>query len=640
MRRPLPDAAAVLDQVEASTRRRIVPPPRLPVADWLDEHRVIGREYPSPFPGPWRTSRTPYLREPLNDFVDPMVETLVLLFSSQVGKTETLMGTLLYAYGVDPGPGMLVLPTLELAESVSTDRLAPALASCATLAVGTIKASRSTDNAIRHKRINGLPLTLAGSNSAPSLASRPVRNLWGDEIDKWQDRTDDGDPLQLAIQRTAAFRRRKIVLTSTPTVKGASRIEDWYERSDQRKLFAPCPRCGERFVVEWHHVRWESGAPETAHLEHFSKDSDGKASGCGGRIEDRERKAMFEAAEWRATKPFTNIRGYRTWAVVSPWLRLSEIVGQFLKKKDRPETLRQWVNEIRGESWEPPSEKIESASLLMRRETYAADVPGGAVVLTAGIDTQDDRLEALVVGWGLAKDAKDIGAAESWVIDRESFFGDPAAAQVWAELDGLLNRAWAREGSGPVRIQCALIDALGHRTSAVYAAVVARQHRRLYASFGKDGGDKGQIVTTPKLLATPQGNVARVVVDASQAKALIYSNLKVTEPTGQGVVHFPMSVGDAFFTELTAEELRTERNTYGVPHKRWALRPGHQRNETLDCFGMALAALRIICPTPARFHELAEKIIAAAAAVVPGAPATPAPPKPRGPRTRNWNGGQ
>ena len=617
----MPEAAATLERVATTAMRRLVPPPRLRVADWLDQHRVISRQYPSPFPGPWRTARTPYLREPLNDFVDPEVEHLVLLFSSQVGKSEMLLGTLLYGYGIDPGPGMLVLPTLELADSVSVDRLAPALRSCGVLTVGTQPAAaRSTDNAMRHKRINGLPLTIAGSNSAASLASRPVRNLWCDEIDKWLDKLTEGDPLSLAIQRTAAFRRRKIVLTSTPTVKGASRIEDWYERSDQRQLYAPCPRCQVRFVVRWQHVRWESGAPQTAHIE---------CPACKGRIEDAERKGMFEVAEWRPTAPFTGIRGYRTWAVVSPWLRLSEIVSQFLAKKGRPDTLMQFVNEILGESWEPPAEKIEVASLLMRREQYAADVPARARILTAGVDTQDDRLEALVVGWG--------DGEECWVVDRESFFGDPAKPDVWRELDTLLHRAWAREGGGSSRVQCALVDALGHRTSAVYAAVVARQHRRVYASFGKDGGVSGQIVTSPKAMATPQGNVLRVVVDASQAKALIYSRLNLADQAGPGVTHFPMTVGEGFFAELTAEELRTERNKYGVPSKRWALRAGQPRNESLDCFGMALAALRIICPTPARFSELAAKVTAAAGGAPPagGAPQPPSPPRP--PRTRNWS---
>jgi phage terminase large subunit GpA-like protein len=632
---------AGLDRVEANARRQVVPPPRLNVADWLDEHRVIGREYPSPYPGPWRTDRTPYLREPLNAWVDPAVETIVLQFSSQIGKTEALMGWLLYSYGVDPGPGMMVLPTLDLAGAMSSDRVSHALASCATLQVGAPKAgggrrARATDNAILHKRVNGLPLTLSGANSAASLSSRPVRYLLGDEVDRWPTTTEEGDPLNLALQRTRSFRRRKVGWSSTPTIKGSSRIEDLYGRSDQQVLEAPCPRCAEYFEVRWAHVKWTSGQPATAHLVHLLVDQrTGEMVGCGGSIDERERAAMYRAARWRATAPFAGIRGFKAWSIANTWVPLATMVAEFLVARERPETLQAWTNLTLGESWEPPAQRIDSASLLMRRENYpaAADVPVGAQVLTAGVDTQDDRLEALCVGWGPGE--------ESWVISRETFFGDPDTDAVWQELDLFLLRAWVREAGGAAKIQCTLVDALGHRTSAVYKAIVARQHRRVFASFGRDGGEKGQtgIVTTPKLQATPQGNVSKVIVDASQAKGLIYSRLKIEAPSGPGVLHFPMSVGDAFFTELTAEELLTTRNRWNVPTRHWALRPGHKRNETLDCYGLALAALRIICPNEARFSAMAASVAAAAGSTPPPSTAPAGAPQRRAPRTRNWSRG-
>jgi len=605
-------------EVMAEAAAFLIPPPELAVSDWIDSRRVIGRGYPSPFPGPWRMDRTPYLREPTDAFNDPSVETIVLHFSSQIGKTEMLMNTLFYAYGADPGPGMFVMPTLDLASAMSTDRLALAVSTCPGLELGSNKA-RTSDNSVLHKRINGVPLTLAGANSAASLSSRPIRDLWCDEIDRWPASTPEGDPLRLARQRTAAFRRRKIILASSPTIKGASRIEDEYNSSDKRVLIAPCPRCKVGFEVMWSYVRWTSGQPETAHIE---------CPACEGIIEDHERADMFAKAWWEPTAPFRGKRGYRTWAIVSPWLRLEELVEGFLSAKDKPETLQTWVNLIRGETWEVPSEKIESASLLLRRQSYSCDVPAGAMVLTAGVDTQDDRLEALVMGWGPGE--------ESWVIARESIFGDPQIPGTWLELDQLLARAWAREAGGTTRIQCVLVDALGHRTAAVYTAVVARQRRRVYASIGKDGGDGGQVVSSPKTLATTYGNVIRYIVDASQVKGLIYSRLKLIEETGAGVCHFPMSVGDAFFTELTSEHLVTERNKYGVSAKKWAIRPGHTRNETLDCFGMALAAQRIVCPTPARFAELAQKLEDAAALEVIQVGQRSRPTEVKQPRTRNW----
>jgi len=346
---------------------------------------------------------------------------------------------------------------------------------------------------------------------------------------------------------------------------------------------------------------------------------------------------MFAAAKWVPTAPFAGVRGYRTWGVVSPWVSLEEMVTKFLVAKKNVETLQSWVNLTRGESWEVPSEKVEAPELLLRRREYPAEVPAGAVVLTAGVDTHDDRLELLVVGWGPGE--------ESWVVLRETVPGDPENSETWDELDAYLLRAWPCEGGGTTRVQAVLVDALGHKTQAVYRAVKARHARRVFASIGKSGGTMDrQLVTQPKSIPTIQGSVLRCVVDADQVKALIYSRLRLAEsvglgaePVGPGVIHFPSTVGDAFFTELTAERLITERNRLGVPSKKWAMRPGIRRNESLDCFGMALAAHRVICPNPARFEELAKKL--AAARQAPPAKGAKAQPPGRRSRTKGWSGG-
>lgn len=580
-----------MDRAELVRRAlaRYVPAEKVPVADWLDAHRTLGAGE-TERPGPWRTSLVPYLRGPLEAFTDQTVETVVLLFSSQIAKTEgAILGTLLYSYATDPGPGMLILPTLELAGSVSSDRLAPALNGCEVLAekLGGNGRKRTT-TAILHKRINAAPLTISGSNSASSLSSRPVRYLWCDEIDLWDSAGESGDPLALAIQRTAAFRRRKIVLTSTPTVKGASRIEDWYERSDKRVLEAPCPRCAAPFVVEWHHVRWESGRPETAHLE---------CPACKGRIEDAERGRMFAAATWRATAPFRGIAGFRTWAVVSPFRRLSECVAEFLEAKKQPDTLRAWVNLTRGESWEDPAERVTTPELISRAETgdWWEALPRGIKVLTCGVDTQDDRLEALVVGWGEGE--------ECWLVSRELHPGDPNTDAPWTSLDQTLDQVWKREEGGALRIACTLVDAGGHRTDAVYKNTRARQGRRVFASFGRAGGEQGQLVSPPKQLTTPFGQVTRYILDADAGTALLHARLKGLSE-GPGAIHLPSLGVEQLVAELTAEVARTKRNKFGVPVREF-VRTG--RNESADCFRMALGALRVVAPTAARLEAVHER---------------------------------
>ncbi len=627
-----------LERIRLARRRRLIPAPRVSVATWLDANRVLPRGYPAPVTGPWQTSRTPYIREPLDAFADPEVETIVVMFSSQIAKTEMLLGTLLYAYAVDPAPGMLVLPTLKVMGDFSKDRLMPSIRGVPSLKMGAHQ-SRDPEGAIMHKRINQATLIAGAANSPAGLSSYPIQNLWCDEIDRWPASTPEGDPLFLAFQRTEAFRRRKIVLTSTPTIKGASRIEDWYSRSDKRVHELPCPACETFHEVTWriensksgeparldtYKVRWTSDRPETAHLE---------CPSCKALITDAERTVMVSAGRWRATAPdVKRIRGYKTWAVVSPFKSLEDLVRKFIAAKGEAGKLQTFVNLTLGESWEVESIKVESAELQERRERYVAEVPAGVKVLTCGVDTQDDRLESLVIGWGPGE--------ESWVISRESHYGDPQTSTVWKELDATLNRYWTCEGGGTMRVQCTLVDALGHRTEHVYREVMPRQVRRVYVSIGKDGGDAGQVVSEGKMLETSFGNVRRHIVDASQVKALIYARLRAEGPdgmpvsSGPGVIHFPHTVGDVFFDELTAEHQVIERTKHGVEKLAWAMRPGRRRNESLDCAGMALAAFRVVCPTPAKFDELAAKVASSRRA----GPAPTSPTAPRQPRTKGWSG--
>jgi phage terminase large subunit GpA-like protein len=588
-----------LDCLEAATWCRLEPPPRLNVSEWADEHRVLSAES-SASPGRWRTAMVEYLREIQDAIGDPQTETIVFMKSAQIGGSEALVNVLLYSLVNDPGPAMYLLPTLELASAFSKDRLQPAIRDCAALRdmVGTPR-SRDADNTILRKGVAGAVLTIAGANSPASLSSRPVRLVLADEIDRWPASIGaEGDPLSLAIRRTTAFRRRKILLVSTPTLKGASRIEDWWNVSDQRLYHTPCPRCAEPFVIEWEHLRWDAGDPATARLE---------CPHCAGVIEDRERPAMIAAGQWRASAPFAGIRGYRAWEIVAPWRRLADIVGSFLVAKRSLETRQVWENTCRARLWEAPGESVEPSHLLLRREAYAAELPAGVVAVTCGVDVQDSYLAALVVGWGRGE--------ESWVVHYANLPGDPARPEVWSELEALLLRRWAHELGPTLPVLACCVDSGGHRTQAVYSWVMPRQPRRVHATIGRSGGTHGMLVSPPKPIrpTTGPGTVLLRVVDTDQAKSLLYSRLRLTERAGPEVVHFPMTVGEQFFSELTAERLVTKRNKYGVPTKTWERQQA--KNEALDAFALALGALRIVA-TPARLEEWAKQVAAAAAAAV------------------------
>jgi phage terminase large subunit GpA-like protein len=278
-----------------------LPPPRLTVSEWADQYRVLAPES-SAEPGPWSTRRTPYLKAIMDAYTDPAIDTVVVMASSQSAKTEAGLNCLGRAIHLDPGPALWIAPTLEMAKATAKDRLSPMVRLCPELAsrVATPRAKHGAST-ILHRTFPGGQITLGGANSPAGLASRPIRYLYLDEVDRYPASAGtEGDPISLAVARTRTFARRKVVVVSSPTVEGASRIADWYAVSDQRRYWLPCPRCGDYFVPTWDHVKWTDHEAATAHVV---------CPHCGGRIEDQERPAMVAAGEWRATGKFEGVAG-------------------------------------------------------------------------------------------------------------------------------------------------------------------------------------------------------------------------------------------------------------------------------------------------------------------------------------------
>jgi phage terminase large subunit GpA-like protein len=569
-------------QLEQAFYRALAPPPKLTVSQWADEYRVLSPEA-SAEPGRWDTDRAPYQREIMDAIHDPTIEAVVVMSSAQVGKSEMLLNMLGYTIDNDPAPVLMVQPTLEMAEAFSKDRIDPMLRDTPVLRDKVSDGKREASNTIRHKTFPGGHITLAGSNSPASLASRPIRLLLADEVDRW-DTSSEGDPLALAEKRTITFWNRKHFIVSTPTIKGLSRIEAKFAESDQRRCHLACPHCATRHVLEWKHVHWTAGAPETAHLT---------CPECGSEIAEAERQEMLRDPEWRASAPFTGTAGFHIWEAYSPWRRLSEIVADFLEAKRAPDTLQVFVNTSLGETWEEQHEpQQEPGVLLARREPYPATVPAGACCLTMGVDVQDDRLEALVIGWGPGE--------ESWVIDTRRIEGDPQRPEPWQALDELLSTAFTHESGALLTIHATCVDTAGHRTQYAYDYVGKRRHQQVYAIIGRDGSDR-QIVSRPSLKRSGREirKVDLYTVGVDICKGLIYSRLKITEP-GPGYMHFPLphqagkdfraGVDEEFFAQLTAERLVTKMVS-GVPTRKWIqTRP---RNEALDQTAYAIAALRL-----------------------------------------------
>jgi len=502
----------------------------------------------------------------MDAITDPAVEQVVVMSSSQVGKTEILLNAIAY-HIANPASMLCLQPTLEMAQAFSKDRLAPMLLDTPVLA-GLIAPARARDsgNTTLHKSFVGGQITVSGSNSPASLSSRPVRLVFADEVDRYpQSAGAEGDPVALAARRTQTFSNAKIVLTSTPTIKDASRIEAAFEASDQRKYFVQCHDCKDWQVLTWANVHWPEKQPERAAYV---------CPGCGSVWADAHRLRALRAGEWRAARSFNGIAGFFLSGLYSPWVPITTAARDFVEAKKLPETLRVFVNTFLGETWTDAGLQVDELGLFDRREKYETTVPEKVVVVVAGIDIQDDRAEIETLG--IARDE------ESFSLSYDVIYGDPTGVQLWNDLDQIVKRKWPHPLGIDLPVRMAAIDT-GHHTQQVYKFVKPREGRGVMAIKGIGGEGKA-------LLGRPaKNNIAKVrlfPVGSNTAKELIFARLRITEQ-GPGFCHFPEGYEQEYFRQLTAEKMVT-RYHRGFPRREFVkTRP---RNEALDCRVYALAA--------------------------------------------------
>lgn len=565
--------------------KAFAPPPRLSVSEWADRERILSPES-SAEPGKWSTARAEYQREILNAISDPEVERVVFMKSAQVGATEVLNNAVGYFISQDPSPILVVYPTKEVGEAWSKDRLAPMLRDCPALK-GRVKDVRSRDsnNTITHKIFPGGHITIAGSNSPASLRSRPIRVVACDDIDAFEP-TVEGDSVDLAIARSKTFWNRKIFLGSTPTIKDASRIEMAYEASDKRQFWVPCQKCGTFQVLRWGQVKWPKDTPLKAVYV---------CSDCSYEWTDTDKNRSVPDGKWKAEKPFLGTAGFHINELYSPWVTLGNMAQRFLEAKKFKETLRVFVNTSLAEVWSQGDDRIESDPLYNRRENYPARVPMEVLVLVAGVDIQDTRIEVEVLGVGLGE--------ETWSIEYRSFFGSPAKPEVWADLGVYLDSLFDHQHGFKVRIAAAAIDTGGHHTEEAYKFARSQRGKRIYAIKGSN--QHGQpVINRPSW--NERYGIHLWSIGTDTAKEIVYARLKIEDP-GPGYCHFPMDYDKEYFDQLTSEKI-TLRYSRGVPSRVWV--PIRDRNEALDCRVYAVAALTILKPNLEKLSEqIAEKTI-------------------------------
>jgi phage terminase large subunit GpA-like protein len=598
------DADALVGEVLAEF---LAPPPLLSVTEWAERNRVLSGKDSSE-PGPYRVARTPYAREPMDCLSQTsQVQEVVLMWGAQTSKTTIGSNWLGYLVDTNPGPVMIVQPTIDMAKRYSRQRLAPMIEESPALR-RKVRENRSRDeaNTTLLKEFAGGFMAVAGANSAAGLRSMPVRDLFLDEIDGYPVDVDgEGDPIKLAEARQTTFARRKRLKTSTPTTKDFSRIETAYLESDRCRFEVPCPHCSALQALEWgasgeYGIKWDRDADGRALIETVRYVC--RATGC--EILEHHKPAMLASGQWVAAQPGAQdgrVRGFHLSSLYSPlgWLSWATLVDEWQRATDAaragdPSLLRVFVNTRLAETFQEQGDKADEHALRRR----AADIPlrqvtWGHFVMTMGVDTQGDRLEAYLWAWGRGM--------ERQLVDRAVFYGDPALPESdpgspWAQLTDYRRTPVLHASGRAVPLLAVFVDSGGHHTQAVYAYGRAHQHSHVYPV-------KGMSVAGKAILGKPsdqdvtwrgtklKGGVKLWPIGTDTAKSEIYGRLRTEQP-GPGYVHLSRHLAPEVFEQLTAERLVT-RYSKGRSRLEW-IKPNGRRNEALDCAVYALAAAHFV----------------------------------------------
>lgn len=563
------------------------PPRNMTVSEWADERRMLVSESSS-ITGRWKTEKAPYQKEIMDAFTQAGVHEIAIMASAQVGKSEIELNMLGRAIDIDPGPILYIQPNDDTAEDYSKRRIAPMLNACPTLRDKVYKAKgRDSNNTINLKTFPGGSLAIIGANSPSGLASKPVRYILMDEIDRFPySAGSEGDPIELAERRTETFRHnRKIVKCSTPTIKGKSKIEKAFMHGTQEEWQTECPHCRQYAFIRFDDVKFdkEEFKDDEGHVQYIVHNPRWKCPLCKAETAEFDVKRL--PAKWviRNQRALANgIRSFRLNAFMSPWSDWKDICLTFLKSKDDPQALQVFHNTMLGESWEMRDHSGLPENLYARREHYNAEIPTGVLVLTMGIDTQDNRLEYEVVGWNRNE--------ESWGIERGIIPGRADSPGVWNEVDALLDRTWkTKEGIG-MRVLATFMDSGGHFTQDVYRECARRASRRIWAIKG-EGGENKEYVRQMKSATTKNGGIGFMIGVDSGKEAIMFST--GVEQPGERYMHFPVDYRCGydmeFFRGLVSERQVFHRHN-GQNKIVWE--KTYERNEPLDCRNYARAAFR------------------------------------------------
>ncbi len=546
---------------------------------WADNKRILPGEGSSA-PGPWRTTRNPPAKEIMECLsYDHPAKEVCVVSPTQWGKTEILLNFLFANQDQRPGPSLCVQPTINDVKKFVNQRYDASLKYMPELAAKVGNAKGKGGDSVSMKMFPGGCQIFGWSNSAANLASMPIMYLAFDECDRYAfDADGEGCPIELALARIENFPGAKVLYISTPANAIDSRIWPRFEAGDQRLCMVPCWHCGEYFFMDWPQMEWEKEngrvIPESCRI---------KCPKCEYLNEEIRKTKMLEEHKWVAQNPAGDYPSFRINALYKPfgWGSWYDIVNGYRSAKRKGITaFKVWHNTKRALPWEPKGTKAEENHLFARREIYNNEVPEPVKIITAGVDVQDDRLEAESVGWG--------PGFESWGIDRVIFYGDTSKDRVWTDLDEWLRSWWMRDDDMKQFIAAACIDVLGHRTEKVYKFCKPRESRRVFPAYGKNG-EGLPIVSKPTRRHRNGCYLFGMGNDSSKDELL---EQMLTPSPGPSFCHWPKTntYDLEYFKQLTAEARVKE---VVENREKWVWKKIRERNEAFDIRRLARVALEI-----------------------------------------------
>jgi phage terminase large subunit GpA-like protein len=553
-----------------------MPKEKLLLSDWADKYAVLSPES-SADTGQWTCY--PYQREILDVLIDPSIEIVTWMKSARVGYTKMLNWDTAFHIEHDPCSQLIVQPTVDDASGYSKEEIAPMLRDMPILD-GLVSEPRTRDsgNTVLKKSYPGGMLHFVGANSARGFRRITVKRIKFDEVDGYPPTAgDEGDQIKLGAMRGITFWDRKIIIGSTPTIKGLSRVEKSFDSSDKRYRNLPCPFCGEFQPLVFRDIIWPKNEPQHARY---------KCSKCKSMIPHSKKRSMDEKGKWIPTEKTKRHAGFHIWAAYSysPNSTWMDIAEEFLTVKKDKEALQTFTNIVLGETWDLDGDQPEWDKLAQRAEPYKIlDIPFGAGMVVASVDTQDNRLIVLIEAFGRGE--------ECWIIYHAELMGDPDRSEVWKNLDELLFRSYTHESGASMMIEAMGIDTGGHRTQAVYNYCRSRAPV-VFALKGSSTAGKPVLSSPTKQDINYKGEkikkgVSLYLVGTDIAKGTIYNRLKLTEP-GPGYVHFPIGFENEFYKQATAEKIVKTYNKNGFPILSWV--KTRERNDVLDCLGYGYAS--------------------------------------------------